>query len=821
MSNEEELDEDTKRAKVRTNEQAFLMLNWQQITKESANNSSRFTQFAQIMHDNPAEINNLLFKKEPDCDIILKASSANLSYLTPKVRLFKEYVDQNGMVNSIEFPIISDYTDCDFQTMFQTKSGRGGGVGLKSFNWTTIGNSTGNMYSFGADIELFFESIEEITRIRRVDPAGTANQKIETSFVDLIIQESKNIAAGAYNPNYYRIKALIGWNFPNVAKQGFIEKEFIEEIRNSNLALYLSLHSHEIVFEENSSVTLKLKYIAYVEASMQSPGDSNVFYSSDSTYVTNIGTKKEEYQKLSLEYAEKQTPELERKLKKAEEEIKRLESENIEKVYSRILSYIYQNKTPSGASIIKYALVDEQAFETYTTAVGTKFENASQQQIDSFNSTTRALSNKTRILGTNTTPTSTVAKSNTPTTAEEVKQSIEKTLEEYEQELQKISEKQAESLKLAQSSGTTPPAYKVIPYFYLGDLLEAVLVGMYNANVELPQKDLKVILGPLRFYDYGNLYEVGEPQNKPSKLVNGNNVSIKYYSGKAETVNIADIPISLHTYSSWFLKNIVDAGILNMSFREFINLILNDLVLRTISIDTYSFAPRQRTKLVYKTKVLPENNRFLKNSAGYRYEANPYRESFKPFPPFMSDPNDYYDVENKKKLENILFIYGTANNPWELKSNYEEDIKKGIRHLYYGNETGMVKKINFKRQDNQLLRSHNIKLLTSQAADKSIMLREVYNADVDMFGNNVFEIGEIVYVSPVLFGISKTGIDHKDRETFAKSLGIGGYFQILKINNSISDGTYDTTLNLQWVAKGDGLFGDVLDSTNSNGIKIL
>ena len=814
-----ELDEDTKKSKARSDEQAFLMLNWQEICKKSSDNSDRFTQFAQMVHDNPAAINNLLFKKEPKCDIILKATSANLSYFTPKIRLFKEYIDSDNSVRSIEFPIILDYTEQDFRTMFETNSGRGGGVGLKSFNWTTIGNSSGNMYSFGADIELFFESIEELTRIRRLDASLSKDGKpIETSFSDLILQQLKNTPAGAYNPNYYRIKALIGWNTPSRAKKDLLNSEFIEEMADSNMSLYLGLHSHEINFADDSSITLKLKYIAYVEAFMQSPSDSNIFYSTDSAYVTNIGTKKQEYENLTFQYTNSPTTDLEKRLKNLENDIKQLEAESLEKIYSRILSHIYQGKTPSGASVIKYSIIDEQAFDRFTTSVVNSFDSTiSADKINAYNASNQSLKNKVIDVGNVSLPISSAAKADTPKSVDDVKKDIQETLEYYEEKLLSLPAAQTAAATAAKNSGTVNPSYKVIPYFYLGDLLEAVLIGMYGANKTVAEKELKVVLGPLRFYDYGSLVSIGEALNRPKAVIDTSGKPIQYYTGKSEIINIADIPISLSAYSNWFLKNIVDNGVVNMTFREFINLILNDLVLRATSIDTYSFAPRQRTRLVYKTKVLSmlESTRFPKNDKGYRYNASERQGVF------FHDPNEYYNAEEKKKLENILFIYGTVDNPWELKSEYEQDIKKGIRHLYYGTESGMVKKINFKRVDNQLLRSHNIKLVSSQAADKSILLREVYNADIEMFGNNVFEIGELVYVSPTLFGTSKTGQNHKDREVFAKSLGIGGYYMILKINSSISDASYDTQLTLQWVARGDGLVNDVLDTTDGSGVKII
>jgi hypothetical protein len=131
----------------------------------------------------------------------------------------------------------------------------------------------------------------------------------------------------------------------------------------------------------------------------------------------------------------------------------------------------------------------------------------------------------------------------------------------------------------------------------------------------------------------------------------------------------------------------------------------------------------------------------------------------------------------------------------------------------YGAETGLIKTIKFSRQDNPMLRSHNMRMASQQNPDKSVILREVYNANVEMFGNSLFEIGELIYVSPTLFG-SNTSVN------FVKNLGIGGYFMILKIQNSITDGSFKTSLDLKWNAKGDGIPVNLNDGI-SGGVKII
>ena len=175
-------------------------------------------------------------------------------------------------------------------------------------------------------------------------------------------------------------------------------------------------------------------------------------------------------------------------------------------------------------------------------------------------------------------------------------------------------------------------------------------------------------------------------------------------------------------------------------------------------------------------------------------------------------------IQEKSSLDNFILIYATSDQAFELISDYDADIKKGIRHIVYGAETGLIKNIKFTRQDNPLIRSHNMRLASSENGDKGVILREVYNANVEMYGNSLFEIGELLYVSPSLFGTA-------DSIDFVKDLGIGGYFMILKINNSIADGSFKTSLDLKWNAKGDGLPNNLNDGKEKSptdlGVKII
>jgi hypothetical protein len=489
-SQDEKEDKETKE-KTRANHQAFLMFNHEVLTAQSKADSKRFKQFAQIEHPEPAEINNILFKKPINYDILLQSKSPHLSYFVPKIRIFKQYpVSPNENID-IELPIAQQYTEQDFQSIFLNKEGRGGGVGIKSFKWNTIGNSPGNQYSFGSELELLFESIGEISKIRSVDNInGTV---INTSFEDLLIQKKgpTYVAGAEYNIDYYRIKAEIGWSIPP-NNMGFVPQEMIEELKYSNLTLFMGLHSHEIDIADDSSVTLKLKYISYIEALTDSAKNSNIFFPALENFESLIKGRRSVIEQNSKKLKDDpdagttavtgdEKEKIEETIKEAEEQIVQKENENKTQIYSRFLNYIYTKK------MIKYLIAKEEDFQKFTSIVSrTKDKMNSQQQIEEYNKEIEQIKkNNIKINPAGSWPTG-------------------PSLSIPDGDVKKLTE-QAEIVtenynKVLKKAAKTLDKEIVIPYFHLGDLLEAVLQEMYNNGPSVKnffEKQLKVLLGPI------------------------------------------------------------------------------------------------------------------------------------------------------------------------------------------------------------------------------------------------------------------------------------------------------------------------------------
>lgn len=73
-------------------------------------------------------------------------------------------------------------------------------------------------------------------------------------------------------------------------------------------------------------------------------------------------------------------------------------------------------------------------------------------------------------------------------------------------------------------------------------------------------------------------------------------------------------------------------------------------------------------------------------------------------------------------------------------------------------------------------------------------IRQVFNATVEMFGNNIFRPGDYVYIHPMYFYGTGGILDLESK------LGVGGYYLVLDVKTDISDGGYKTIIKCAFQA---------------------
>lgn len=280
-------------------------------------------------------------------------------------------------------------------------------------------------------------------------------------------------------------------------------------------------------------------------------------------------------------------------------------------------------------------------------------------------------------------------------------------------------------------------------YFKLGDIIEEALTGMHGIIGMLP----KIVLGSFA----PSVYDV--PGTKGT-----------------DVYPLADLPISVDYFGQWFLQTFVQSEppINAISFRRFVDSLLNDLVAPLIN-DAYSIEGRKR--LAFSLASAVSSLDFAKGS--------------------IIDGNDVQDAAKNQgsgngqptlAQHNYFIIFIEQATP-DLNESITEDLANGIYHFTLGSDRGLVKTFSFSEKKMPQLRALNIE--NSQQGSALILPQDL---ELTMVGNTLFRNGQLLYINA----------DLTLGSTVASKLGLGGYYMVVKSSNTISMGTFETTLTCMW-----------------------
>ena len=330
---------------------------------------------------------------------------------------------------------------------------------------------------------------------------------------------------------------------------------------------------------------------------------------------------------------------------------------------------------------------------------------------------------------------------------------------------------------------TEGPPY-ILNFFYFGDLVSAAL-SIINENPAnktrgvtpaIPTyKDFRFILGTIDLYD---------PQ-----------------TDTIEAVPLADIPIASVLFQNWYRKNVIEKDLMRLPLLTFLRQICTQLIVGSLK-SMRSYRP---TEGPLNTKL--STSSFLIN----KFQLGTTRKLFKGGGRLRMDRMGGGSNEKRKKLlateglyftdiSNLrqyyyLYIGGTLNQ--HLRGNEDEDHKRGIFHAYVGKNEGAIKRVTFKRTDLPFQREARLAEAPGQARS-NLLFSDWYNAEVTMVGNTVFRPGMLLFINPQAMGYGM-GVAKKSSsiaESRAAQMGIGGYYLVIKAQNIIESGKYETVLTL-------------------------
>ena len=746
----------------RLQEQCFFIYNFPGFA--SSNRRKTYKHFVPIQGAPTAIVQKLL--SIPNVEGLMSIKPYLLSSLVPQIRLYKvHYPTENSEGSNVEMPFEDFLNPQNLEKITAAGAQRGMGVGLKSFEWELLGtNPAESDNNIKAKLKLHFNTLEDF-----VTPRGRHEETgADISYMNLIVPvrkfevdtedcgEGKEEGDRQYNNKYFRLKISVGYGTPTGSiwenePNGASLKKAID---NARQFYFLTLISHSLDFREDGSLDLEVEYVAAMEGALVHPKADVLLVGEHADDVEGRRAKRtaerkkhakavseEDDRNCGKDEDDKETKAREEQ-KEVEEELQEEEAEDRALLYNGILALMEKRK-----AIYKIKVKAEDLGEL------------DDGQADF--SRTEGSINRTRWTADKVLEERKVAKG----TTKDLQSAVEEAVDDADEASDSFTADGAE------------PDEKALHYFHFGDLLDVALGCLYKTGAPDQLSELKVITGPYVYFD-------------PS-------------SGRlSDEYGMCDIPISMNLFQIWFMEHIVKPQREKYPLKQFIKDAVTSLVGAAMKPECfgkdYGAAPARLSLQILDVPAASNGRCRITNTNADRAIGGK-RASLKDFLPYP----EAISIETAKSFA-YLFMFVASRGakgfgpPQDGEGSREErDAKLGTYHFRIGSDSGLLKKVKFKKSDQPYAREARMEKEGELDGDS---LREKYDADVEMFGNAIFKPGTYVYIDPTTVGAG----DPARINTIARRLGLGGYFMVTNVKSAIESGKFSTDLKCIWTASGSG-----------------
>jgi hypothetical protein len=276
-------------------------------------------------------------------------------------------------------------------------------------------------------------------------------------------------------------------------------------------------------------------------------------------------------------------------------------------------------------------------------------------------------------------------------------------------------------------------------------------------------------------------------------------------TGEDKKINLADIPISLKLFQTWFYDECVATERKTWKVKSFIKSLVDKLFLAAISERCFPSVGRsRRPRLNISLLQMPLTGAgecYITGKDSVEAANKTPRGKVKKIEELLK-PGERKETSDDKVGQYMIF-HLTAMSRSLAASNREdqakENEKNGIPSLYIGSSRGLVKSISFRKEDSPEIAAFRITENEAQLGG----MREIYNASVEMLGNNFFKPGSYVWIdaSDSFFG-SRINTEDSNSPSVGQQIGLGGFYMILSVNSKILAGEFSTSLDCRWQSDG-------------------
>jgi hypothetical protein len=811
---------------------------------------STYSNFIQIEDREPVLTQNKLYAE--GANALHLATTAQLSSLVPKFKLFKS-IKNGDKEKNIEFPFKKFTT---VQSIVESDLGRGTDVGFLSVNWTDTGTNPANVgVAFSGDLSLKFQSFEALFQKRKsgdsfisfadlLNPEELTGRKITKN-------SKKQPDSSNIDDFKTSIKMVVGWEYPEDTGGDLGVKEIRDELELLQRTYIIKNIDHSIdIGGQDASITVNIKFTAriegmllstrsdllYIDPALEGEVDKKarrsleegkkVLLEKKKNVKEQIKKAKEQKEKSEIDENVSGNTDLNKDIENLEKELEELNkslkyniSETRAIAYRRLLVALRSNfSEPSKNSDgkIRYIDIDESLYRSYLSllkdAAKSRDELKEEQQKAK---ETAEKQNEPRLNDPNLSP------DEKRQIVSDIQQQVKSTRENFQENYKKdrlksLKELQSQVINAMNSTGPSdiksygagenqiirpdkndkeykPSFYRPAPgtirmhYFYLGDLIEAAMEVIYKRSLTKNNK----------------LTGVDQVQSKDLynelKLILGAFVYYNPVTEESIKMPLCDVPISFNYFNAWYYENVIKRSLKNYPLRNFLRDLCSKLLNNVMSPTRYgavnpikTFSTRIQSVRMQKDATLSQ---YWKNSYG-RIKIRWSSDSL------IAAAREKSTEEGRSSINQTEWVYlytVGSNSDFLAKSKGKStfNISNDIPHFYVGGSKGVLKSVSFSRTNIP----GKLEAALSSGEDparKNLLFQNKYDAKIEIFGNPVYKPGMLIYLDPRGVGLgTPEGLDNIDpgEVDFKYDLGIGGYYRVVNVTNTLSSGIFTTTLS--------------------------
>ena len=328
-----------------------------------------------------------------------------------------------------------------------------------------------------------------------------------------------------------------------------------------------------------------------------------------------------------------------------------------------------------------------------------------------------------------------------------------------------------------------------IDFLYFGDLVEIVIEFVENDLREsVPAgeaiREIKRYYADKVNFVFGcltlpNVKSGGATENvyvKVTDLPIVSNILVDFivnYIVKPEKYNISYIEFIVEFYR-WFLRNYLSTK----CFKG-----IREIASMHPEIQFFSMYARPKLKGKNRHALVKPGSTKLK---GIAYSKAEFAKRI--------DNYDKQQLANKNNEEPTHFCYLAGQTIGDGSYDYDKDLAQNIHHFYIGQDTGLVRSIEFTAIELEGRKEAAYSIIGDSLNKAVFMIPRIYDVTVTMVGNHLFEPGQTFFVNPTL-GTSLTINKKKLQESdILTNTGLGGYYYINKIESRMKAGLYETVI---------------------------